>query len=195
MGRVRHLAAAMALAGLIAACGSSAGSTVGPVTVTSATPGGAATSSSGSTPGEGGGVSTPQATKLPDNAAYPADPCTLLTTDQVKSVTGLAVADGDSGGDTHSCGWVASNGQVLVTDNEDAGQCDVPSSSALGITVTKISGLGDKACITSMTGLGTILNLYQGSLGFSVSVTGEGVPDSSVQNVEKQLATDLLGDL
>lgn len=135
------------------------------------------------------------ATQVGGNGAYPADPCSLLTTAQVSSATGWTVSTGDSAGDTHSCTWGSASGSVIVDDNEDPGLCDSGSSSALGITVTQISGLGTKACIIGATGLSASLTFYQGRLGFTVTVAGGSLSESNVQAMEQKLAADVLSNL
>lgn len=160
----------------------------------------ASASSSPSTaggPAEVAGASAPASMPAPagGNGQYPSDPCSLLTTDQVASATGLTASTGDSGGDTHSCSWAASSGTVVVEDNEDQGLCDEGSSSALGITVTQLSGIGTKACVIAATGLSVNLTFYQGPLGFTVTVAGGNLAESDIQTVEQKLAADVLGNL
>ena len=110
-------------------------------------------------------------------------------------------APGDSGGDTHSCDWAHIENQlpttqVIASNNEDTGLCDEGSSSTLGITDTPLSGIGDKACIVTMTGLNSVLTFYKGSgRGWSVTASGKNVTTANVQAIEQQLALDMLGNL
>ena len=153
-------------------------------------------SAAGSTAAVAGATSAASMpTHVGSNGAYPADPCSLLTTAQVSSATGWTVSTGDSAGDTHSCTWGATSGSVVVDDNEDQGLCDSGSSSALGITVTQLSGIGTKACIIAATGLSVNLTFYQGPLGFTVTVGGGSLSDSNLQTIEQKLAADVLSNL
>ena len=129
------------------------------------------------------------------------DPCSLLTADQISAAIGLPFGQGDSGGDTHSCDWAHIENQlpttqVIASNNEDTGLCDEGSSSTLGITDTPLSGIGDKACIVTMTGLNSVLTFYKGSgRGWSVTASGKNVTTANVQAIEQQLALDMLGNL
>ena len=155
-----------------------------------------APSAAGSTAAVAGATSAASVrTQVGGNGAYPADPCSLLTTAQVSSATGWTVSKGDSAGDTHSCTWLTAGGSVIVDDNEGPGLCDSGSSSALGITVTQISGLGTKACVIDATGLSANLTFYQGPLGFTVTVGGGNLSRSNLQAIEQKLAADVLSNL
>jgi hypothetical protein len=187
-GRLGQVGLAVALAGLLVACGSS-GSAPTPI------PGGG---------GGGGGGTTPGATSSQGGGgggASSSDPCSLLTPDQISAAIGLSFGAGDSGGDTHSCDWSHDENQlpttqVIVSTNEDTGLCDEGSSSALGITVTQLSGIGDKACLVAMTGLVSNLTFYKGSgRGWSVTASGKNVTEANVGSIEQQLAQDILGHL
>ncbi len=193
---LRQIALGVAMAALLSACGPAVatpgastpppggGAAAAPTAGGPVTSGGSAASTA---PGQGGG-------RTGGGAAYPADPCTMLTVDQVNSVTSLSAQAGDSGGDKHLCTWVADKGQVQASDNEGAGHCDVVSSAAAGLTVTPVSGLGDQACVLTITGLGTNLVVYRSGLGFRVNVTGS-IPDGSIPSMEEALAKDLLANL
>ncbi len=188
-GRLRQVGLAVALAGLLVACGSSV-----------STP----TANTGGDGGGGAAATTPGATSSPGGGGGGAssnDPCSLLTADQISAAIGLPFGQGDSGGDTHSCDWAHVENQlpttqVIVDTNVDTGQCDEGSSTALGITDTPLSGIGDKACIVTMTGLNSVLTFYKGSgRGWSVTASGKNVTTANVQAIEQQLALDMLGNL
>jgi hypothetical protein len=180
------LAVAVALAGLVSACSGSA--------PTGGTGAGATTPPVAAQTGGAGGTGA--------GAAAVGDPCSLLTPAQVSAIIGLTVGPGDSGGDTHSCDWshLDQNGvpdtQVLVDTNVDQGLCAGPSSSALGITVTPVPGVGDLACMTQAAGLsaGDDLTFYKGGLGFSVGASGKGVTPTNEVAVDKALALDVLAN-
>ena len=189
-GRLGQVGLAVALAGLLVACGSSVSTTT---TGTGGTGGGGGGTTPGATASQGGGGG--------GGGGSSSDPCSLLTADQISAAIGLTFGAGDSGGDTHSCDWAHIENQlpttqVIVSTNEDTGLCDEGSSSALGITVTQLSGIGDKACLTAMTGLVTDLTFYKGSgRGWSVTASGKNVTTANVQAIEQQLALDVLGHL
>lgn len=193
----RHLVSVVAVAVTVTACSASGTSTGTPHGGASATPPSGA--SQGGPTGSTSAVTTagaPAASQsTPGGAAYPADPCALLTTAEVIGVTSLPVAAGDSAGDNHKCGWVATNGQTLVLDNVGPGQCDSGSSSALGLTVTKVSGVGDTACWIVLSGLPTNLTFYSRGLGFTITVTGAAISDAQAEAMERSLALDLLAGL
>ncbi|MFI5261251.1 MAG: hypothetical protein ACHQZR_01700 [Candidatus Limnocylindrales bacterium] len=186
-GRFGRVGLAVALAGFLVACGSSGAAP----TTDSGGGGGGATSPPGPTASQasgGGGGSA-------------SDPCSLLTASQISSAIGLTFGAGDSGGDTHSCDWSHDENQlpttqVIASNNEDTGLCDEGSSSALGITVTQLSGIGDKACFIVATGLVSNLTFYKGSgRGWSVTAAGKNVTPANVQGIEQQLAQDMVGNL
>ena len=185
-GRLGQVGLAVALAGLLVACGSSVS------TPTTGTGGGGGGTTPGATASQGGGGG--------GGGGSSSDPCSLLTADQISAAVGLTFGAGDSGGDTHSCDWAHIENQlpttqVIVSTNEDTGLCDEGSSSALGITVTQLSGIGDKACLTA-TGLGTDLTFYKGGgRGWSVAASGKNITAANVGSIEQQLAQDILGHL
>jgi hypothetical protein len=188
-GRLGHVGLAVALAGLLVACGSSG---VAPSTSPGGGGGGgAANSTPGTTGTQGGG-----------GGGGSGDTCSLITAAQVSAALGQTVGPGDSGGDPHECDFAHLNSdglpdaQVIVNSNEDTSLCDEGSSSALGITVTQLSGIGDKACLTAMTGLVTDLTFYKGGgRGWSVAASGKNVTAANVGSIEQQLAQDILGHL
>ena len=185
-GRLGQVGLAVALAGLLVACGSSGAA---PTTSNGGGGGGGATATPGATASQGGG------------GGSAAGPCSLLTPDQISAAIGLTFGAGDSGGDTHSCDWAHIENQlpttqVIVDTNVDTGLCDEGSNAALGITNTPLSGIGDKACLGTITGLPSVLTFYKGSgRGWSVTASGKNVTTANVQGIEQQLAQDMLGHL
>ncbi len=190
MRRIRDLIVATTIAGLVAACSSSGSPAPSP----SAAGGGASQAPT---------APTVQASGVAASGASVADPCSLLTPAQVSAVIGLPVGPGDSGGDTHLCDWSHpdSNGvpdaQVLLSTNEDPGLCDEGSSTTLGITLTQVPGVGDRACMTQAAGLqvGDNLTFYKGALGFSVSATGKAANVANELARDTALAHDVLSNL
>ncbi|HTS14903.1 MAG TPA: hypothetical protein VMH24_04490 [Candidatus Sulfotelmatobacter sp.] len=178
--------------------------------VLSACSGGVATSPAASPGGGGGGNPTSTATAAPSTGGggggsgggSASDPCSLLTSDQISAAVGQPFGAGDTGGDIHMCTWIHpdANGlpldQVIVTVNEDTGLCDEGSNAALGITNTPVDGVGDKACVGSLTGLPPVLTFYKGSgRGYSVTASGKDVPLASAPGVETVLATEIVANL
>lgn len=80
---------------------------------------------------------------------------------------------------------------------QDAAQlCGAPSSSALGIKIVPVSGVGDTACYTEST-LDDVLNFQKGNAGFSASLVAMGTltarfQTAQVEAVEKALALKAL---
>ena len=190
MRSIRDLVILATIAGLVAACSSSGSPAPSP----SAGGGGA---NQAPTP------PTAQASAVAASGVTVADPCSLLTPAQVSAVIGLPVGPGDSGGDTHLCDWSHpdSNGvpdaQVLLSTNEDPGLCDEGSSTTLGITVTPVTGLGDKACMAQAAGLqaGDNLTFYKGALGFSITASGKAANVANELARDTALAHDVLSNL
>jgi hypothetical protein len=190
---------AAAIVGLVAACSSSAS----PAPSSIAAGGGASQAQPSAGGAVGGNASQAQPSAGGASGATIGDPCSLLTPAQVNAVIGMTVGAGDSGGDTHSCDWSHDDSsgvpdtQVLLYTNEDSGLCDTGSSAALGITVTPVSGVGDKACLTQAAGLqaGDTLTFYKGGNGFAVGVSGKTVNTSNELALDTSLALDVLSNL
>lgn len=136
----------------------------------------------------------------------PVDTCSLLTQAEVSAALGMTVGAGTSTG-THGCQWTYSDpsspltlAQVEVDSNIDpktfAQLCGAPSSSALGIKIVPVSGVGDTACYTEST-LDDVLNFQKGNAGFSASLVAMGTltarfQTAQVEAVEKALALKAL---
>jgi hypothetical protein len=185
-GRLGQVGLAVALAGLLVACGSS-----GAAPTTSN--GGGATATPGATASQGGGGG---------GGGGSGDTCSLLTAAQVSAAIGQSVGPGDSGGDPHECDFAHLNGnglpdiQVIVNSNEDTGLCDKGSNAALGITITPVSGVGDKACISTINGLPSVLTFYKGGgRGWSVSASGNGVDAAKAAGIDTELAKDIAANV
>jgi hypothetical protein len=136
------------------------------------------------------------------------DPCTLLTQAEVSAALGVSVGAGSAAeGESHGCTWVyaPSNGVPTAQANIDievgssfASLCDVPSSSALGLTIVQVSGVGDGACFSTMAGLGAGSNLtfQKGGQAYTVSVILPfGTPDAAIEAADKTLALDAVARL
>lgn len=183
-GRLGQVGLAVALAGLLVACGSS-----GAAPTTNSGGGGSPTPGTTANLGGGGGGGS-------------GATCSLLSAAQVSAAIGQTVGPGDSGGDPHECDFAHLNGnglpdiQVIVNSNEDTGLCDKGSNAALGITETPVSGVGDKACLGTITGLPAVLTFYKGGgRGWSVSASGNGIDAAKAAAIDTQLATDIAANV
>ena len=192
-GRLRYLGLVMALAGLLVACGST---------------GAVATTSSGGGGGGGGATPTPGSTASQagggggGGGGGSGATCALITAAQVSAALGLTVGPGDSGGDPHECDFAHLNSsglpdaQVIVNSNEDTGLCDETSNAALGLTITPVSGVGDKACISTISGLPSVLTFYKGSgRGWSITASGNGIDAARAATIDTELAQDIAANV
>lgn len=134
--------------------------------------------------------------------AGPADPCSLLTQAEVSAVLGQAVAAGSSADDPHACDWTFKDPNdaltlvsATVTTNINASTfaklCG-PKTPIAGITVFAVSGIGDSACITESTGLGTSLAFQKGGRGYTVGVLGLGKLHDTFSNPVAEAAEKVL---
>jgi len=177
------------------------------VVALSACSGGVATSPAATAGGSGGGNPTSNPTAASSTgggggSASASNPCSLLTSAQISAAVGQTFGAGDTGGDIHECTWIHPNvnglpdDQVLVTVNEGPGLCDEGSNAALGVTNTPVDGVGDKACVGSLTGLPAVLTFYKGGgTGFSVSASGKDIPLASQPAVDTVLAKEMAANL
>jgi hypothetical protein len=155
------------------------------------TPGSSAPTGAGGSGGGGG--------------ATVSDPCTLLTQAEVSTVVGQPVGSGSNADDPKSCDWqYPADGvptiQVMVTIEGGtlSDYCGMPSSSALGLTITQVTGVGDGACLTEMVGLGAGTNLTFSKDGqvFSVgALLGPDATSAELLAADKALALDALARL
>lgn len=132
-------------------------------------------------------------------------PCSLLTQAEVSAVVGQAVGPGSNATDSHECDWqYPADGiptvQVSIgfEDGSLASFCDVPSSSALGISITQVNDVGDGACFIEMAGLaaGSNLTFAKGGQVFTTSVIlGPNATSAAIQAANKSLALDALARL
>jgi len=182
--------------------------TVGAVSLVLLACGSAASSptTGGGTGAQGGGASSGPTVATGGGAV--GDPCALLTQAEVSAALGVSVDAGSAAeGESHGCTWVhaSSSGLPTAQANIDilvgtsfASLCNVPSSSALGITVVQVSGVGEGACFTTMAGLGagTNLTFEKGGQVYSVSaVLPSGATDAAIEAADRMLALDAIARL
>jgi len=162
----------------------------------------------GGTGAQGGSASSGPTVATGGGGGTVGDPCALLTQAEVSAALGVSVGAGSAAeGESHGCTWVyaPSNGVPTAQANIDilvgtsfASLCNVPSSSALGITIVQVSGVGDGACFTTMAGLGagTNLTFEKGGQVYSVSaVLPSGATDAAIEAADRMLALDAIAKL
>jgi hypothetical protein len=130
-------------------------------------------------------VSAFAALMLNGNVACAADPCSLLTPEQVAAAIG--VAEVKTSPAAKRCSWVptkyAGSEQVHL-QLEDEKLFDMIKARPIG--VTPVSGIGDEAVQTTQGANNTILQVKKGNVVFAVSVTG--LPVDEAKKAEQTLA-------
>ena len=154
----------------------------------------AATPGSSAPTGAGGG-----------GGATVSDPCSLLSQAEISTVVGQPLGAGSNADDPKSCDWqypADSVPTIQVMATIEGGTlsdyCGMPSSTALGLTITQVSGVGDGACFTELVGLGAGTNLTFSKNGqvFSVSaLLGSDATSAKLLAADKALALDALARL
>jgi hypothetical protein len=174
------------MAVLVAACGSSA--------ATGGAPTGAPGSGSPTDAPHGSSGSAASAT--PAGAPKTLDACTLITADEAAAALGKPV---DAGAPptpgAHSClfsdkGVSADGVEISLTG---IASFNPDQKSISGLTITKVSGIGDGAYYVSMGAGYQVLNVRKGQTAFSASVLLKGASDSQLQASERTLAMLILG--
>jgi hypothetical protein len=138
------------------------------------------------------------------HAAPPADPCSLLTTQQVNTALGVAVAAGKGLG--QSCQWsqtgkeLGGKGMLLTILGPIGTLTPVQQFDAIktplpvkGITKTPVSGLGDDAVYGQTGASGPELTVKKGNSVFQIKVYG--LPVEEIKTKEKTLAQEVLARL
>jgi hypothetical protein len=179
------------VAGLVAACGGA--------TATGALP--AAGTPAGATQAGATQAGAPQATlgvtAVPTNGvAKTLDACTLITTAEAAAAVGEPVDPGappEPG--SSSCLFTAqaisiNSVEITITSVADFNP-DKPSIT--GLTITKVSGVGDAAYTLSIGPGYIVLNVRKGQATFSVSVLITGASNDQLLDKEKTLAGLILG--
>lgn len=171
--------------GLIAACSSSAATGVLPAGGT-----GAASTQAGATQAPIG------ATDTPAGPPKQLDPCTLITADEAAAAIGEPVDPGappEAG--SSSCLFTAqklslNSVEISITSGGDFNP-DKPSIP--GLTITKVSGVGDAAYTISIGDGHIVLEVRKGQTTFSTSVLLKGASNDQLLDKEKTLAGLILG--
>jgi hypothetical protein len=126
---------------------------------------------------------------LSGRAAWAADPCSLLTTDQAAAA--LGVPDVNAGAAANRCIWTPKKYK------QGAGQLTILLEGANdGAKMTgqgnAVSGIGDEA-IKTVVGNGAVLHVRKGNTWFVVNV--HGVPLDQATQVEQTVAKEIVGKL
>jgi hypothetical protein len=177
---------------LVGACSSAA--TPGSSAPTGA--GGGATAAPGQATSAGGG----------GGGATVSDPCSLLTQAEISTVVGQPFGAGSNADDPKSCDWQypadgvpTIQAMITIEGGTLSDYCGMPSSTALGLTITQVVGVGDGACFTEIAGLGAGTNLTFSKNGQVFSVSGSLLgPDGTSAELlaaDKVLALDALARL
>jgi hypothetical protein len=187
----KSLISLAAMAVLVAACGSSAASGGAPATGAPSN-GPQASAQSADT-----GLASTNPTSGPTSAGpVTLDACTLLTAGEAAAALGEAVDPGKvPTPGARSCLWSTTKlsthaVEISITDIK-AFNPDKPSIP--GLTITKVSGVGDAAYFESMGGGFQSLNFRKGQTTLSVGVVFGGKSDADLLALEKTLALAALG--
>jgi hypothetical protein len=172
------------MAGLVAACGSSAATSNPPANVNPA----------GATPVVQGATDTPAAA-----AASALNPCSLITVDEAATALGGPADPGQVSSNGKYCYFYAHGS----TDNSveiyltDPIQFLPKQSSIAGVfEVTQVSGVGDAAYYVNDVSGGTVgLNMEKGTTTLVVSVALKGSAIPALEALEKTLGIAIAGRL
>ena len=134
------------------------------------------------------------------------DPCTLLAPGEVSAVIGQPVGIGLRNNSRWTCDWqYPADGmpaiQVSITTELGRyalGDLCQPSDPERGLTVTEISGVGDGACFTEVTGPGAVdyLSFVKGHRVFTVAtVLGPSASTAAIESADRALALAAVGHL
>ena len=137
---------------------------------------------------------------LVSRASAQSDACTLLTAAEVSQTLGVTVRQGVHIPELSkiTCGWSVSDPpkidepkvvvSIKTVDSFNTGKTPVPN-----IQKAPVSGVGDEAYSATVPPFGTTLSVRKGKTAFSVSVRGTKLKLEQVQELEKKLATVVLG--
>jgi hypothetical protein len=130
-------------------------------------------------------------------AAAPTDACALFTTEQVSTVLGISVADGEHivPNSRTSCGWMGPGGmsigaKKMVLSLMSERSFEAGKTPVKGVTKITAAGIGDEAYYISMPPFGTALSVRKGDTCFQLRIAG--YPTGEVRNLERQLALRLV---
>ena len=124
------------------------------------------------------------------------DPCSLLTNAEAAAMLGRPVDPGtvpEPG--SSSCLWVVT---AISTDSVEISITSVadfnPTQKSInGLTITRVSGIGDDAYYLSLGAGYEVLDVRKGQTTFTTSVLLHGASNSQLMADEKSLATLILG--
>ena len=193
MHRTLIAALTLAAAAALAACSSAGSPTATAAGAGSGAGGGGGTATQAAGGGSGGGGATT------------SDPCSLLTQQEAAAAVGSAVGPGTNAPDSHECEWNFPNndsptasGAITIQDGDLASFCGKPSDPALGLNIEPVSGIGDGACFTYVTGttVGSSLTFAKNGHVYSTAAYfGGGTPIDKVETAAKALALAALNHL
>jgi hypothetical protein len=130
-------------------------------------------------------------------AAAPGDACALFTAEQVSSVLGVSVSDGEHivPNSRTSCGWMGPGGmsigaKKMVLSLMSARSFEAGKTPVKGVTKIDAAGIGDEAYYISMPPFGTALSVRKGGTCFQLRIAG--YPSGEARSLERQLALRLL---
>lgn len=190
----RTLIALALVAGLVAACSGSAATGGLPAGATQAAATQAGATQAAATQAAPGGTEAPTS-----GAPKTLDVCSLITADEAAAALGQPVDPGvvpEPG--AQSCLFSVTQGvsidsvEISVTSVADFNP-DKPSIT--GLTITKVSGVGDAAYTLSIGPGYIVLNVRKGQTTFSVSVLLKGASNDQLLDKEKTLAGLILGQI
>ena len=154
----------------------------------------------GSTSGIGLGIAkalaqSGAAVMLNGSAAYAADPCSLLTPEQVATALGVPEVKMSPAPAAKRCGWqpkkyTPGGSKQVHLQLEEAKLFDMLKKHPIG--VTPVTGIGDEA-LQHTTKTSTVLQVRKGNVVFAVSVSG--LPLEQASMAEQQLAKYALSKL
>ncbi|HEX7590692.1 MAG TPA: DUF3558 family protein [Candidatus Limnocylindrales bacterium] len=183
----RTLIALASMAILVAACGSSAATGGAP---------GSGPAATGAAPASGVPASA-GVTKVPAGGNPVAlDTCKLLTDAEAATALGEPVDPGAPPTEgSSSCLWSTTRLSTSGVELSDIGVGDFnPDKKSIpGLTITKVSGIGDGAYFISIGAGHQVLDFRKGQNGMSVSVLMNGLSDDQLMAAEKALALLVLG--
>jgi len=136
------------------------------------------------------------AAATPAGAPKQLDACTLITADEAAAAIGEPVDPGappepGSSSCLFSAQAISTNSvEITITSVADFTP-DKPSIT--GLTITKVSGVGDAAYTLSIGPGYLVLNVRKGQTTFSVSVLLHGASNDQLLDKEKTLAGLILG--
>ncbi|HEX8026639.1 MAG TPA: hypothetical protein VF484_10565 [Candidatus Limnocylindrales bacterium] len=133
-----------------------------------------------------------------------ANPCSLVSQQDVSTAIGQQVVAGTNTQDSHECDWFyptadsITGGTLTIQDGDLASYCGKPSDPGLGLVIEQVSGVGDGACFSyvTTTTIGANLTFAKNGQVYSTAVYfGGGTSIDAVRSADKALALAVLSHL